>query len=637
MSLQIWLPLDGKNNNQGLLSPNLIESSVLYEGQGKISAKAFSNGTITIPAESISKIFNNEHISICFWIYINAEDGISNSTNFFGNSSMAAPNNRKFTLFTYPTINDLHYSWQNNETNKTFVGGVLYDILPSYKWTHVAITYENPKGTIYINGQQQTTFTGISASSSFSFDTSICKSSGLHYINDFRLYDHCLSKKEVQEISKGLILHYPLDSNGLGNDNLITTMSSGGRTTLVDAYTLDADFSQNKDTYGRFHVSPALEYDKTYTLSFNVDNFPEGSEWSWWLWNKSNYSFIVNKNGYYTYTFTPKESILSSIENALTIFLFDDGSRTNPANIVRFSNFKIEEGAKATSWVPHRENELYQSYNPNPLLIEDVSGYNNNGTMVQEMKISSNSPRNNCSTVWSNNTNFIHIPALFSFGQEVPELTICGWFKTNTINGTAPGLFNFGYNYFIRGRITQSNTNAGLWVIARNGGTINQSQLTASAGYHLADGNWHHYAYVFDNGILKIYIDGKLKATADKSSYGTNLIVGETSSSGAQNGMTNWGLGGATPTGEKFLGNQSDFRVYIQALTDNEILEIFEGRPAIDKNNNFYICHLDEISTPENPIITKTCTASIPDSFIESDSFYIDKKDIQSNYFYENY
>jgi len=33
-------------------------------------------------------------------------------------------------------------------------------------------------------------------------------------LNDFRLYDTVLSPREVKEISKGLVLHYPLSMPG---------------------------------------------------------------------------------------------------------------------------------------------------------------------------------------------------------------------------------------------------------------------------------------------------------------------------------------------------------------------------------------------------------------------------------------
>ena len=39
-----------------------------------------------------------------------------------------------------------------------------------------------------------------------------------------RIYDHCLSDKEVQEIAKGLILHYKLDDPYVENSNIINSI-----------------------------------------------------------------------------------------------------------------------------------------------------------------------------------------------------------------------------------------------------------------------------------------------------------------------------------------------------------------------------------------------------------------------------
>ena len=124
--------------------------------------------------------------------------------------------------------------------------------------------------------------------------------------------------------------------------NLISTMVAGGRTTLNGAYGLDADFSQNKDTYGRFNMATPLKLGTPYTLTFNVSNFPDGATWSWQLWNRSEYSFKITKNGAYSYTFIPDATKLPA-DYSLSLFLFDDGTRTNPANVVKFTNFSIVE------------------------------------------------------------------------------------------------------------------------------------------------------------------------------------------------------------------------------------------------------------------------------------------------------
>jgi hypothetical protein len=55
----------------------------------------------------------------------------------------------------------------------------------------------------------------------FAKDTVLIYNDSGRYINDFRLYNHCLSPKEVKEISKGLVLHYPMDNCSIEANNLL--------------------------------------------------------------------------------------------------------------------------------------------------------------------------------------------------------------------------------------------------------------------------------------------------------------------------------------------------------------------------------------------------------------------------------
>lgn len=205
MSLRVWLPLNGNLNNQGASTCNPVQATAPTYVDGKIG-KAMSTGAFYLPAAEVAKFYNNDTMSFCFWLYPIGSGSVG--TPVLGQSTMTAGDNRMFTIFQYPTPNDLHLSWQNNDQNNaTFFSSSDTGFFTASQWTHCAIVYAGTSIKIYKNGSLFKTYSCTKATrTNFSYNVPLPNTS-IRYLNDIRIYDHCLSDKEVKEISKGLCLH----------------------------------------------------------------------------------------------------------------------------------------------------------------------------------------------------------------------------------------------------------------------------------------------------------------------------------------------------------------------------------------------------------------------------------------------
>lgn len=257
MSLQIWLPLNGNLNNQGLsnLQFQLVNSTnTTINDNGKIG-KCYNNNSNTAGGiVSTSKIsLGQQHSMFCWFkfssLMSNSSLGGSLVSTHYHNGNYGTGITIRYVSSTtgYLSVNTGNGS---SRTYNTYYGTTL---LQADTWYHGGFTYDGTNIKIYVNGKLEKTqsYTNMSMPENYIglFIWSLNSQTPLNnykldgYLNDVRIYDHCLSQKEIEEISKGLVLHYKLDNqfvdsttiydssgyNNNGSINNITVLNDSSR------------------------------------------------------------------------------------------------------------------------------------------------------------------------------------------------------------------------------------------------------------------------------------------------------------------------------------------------------------------------------------------------------------------------
>lgn len=597
--LCLWLPFtDGTTKNYGLTNMDVVDYGTSVYDQGKLGKCRSFVGNGYLQLSNTFGIESGKDFSCCYWIKEISNNILSKFRVVYqcGNLIIGHYGN-KFDIYSI-TGNTLDLAYVCDTT----------------EWVHCCMTYQSSNNTvtIYINGvkcstSQPKNLTGLSGTTALigkrSSETYLFEG----YLNDFRIYNTCLSPRQIKEISKGLICHYPLGEvdGKIGGRNLIKNGKGNVKAgffknfpTVTDEY---GEFTlKSKKTYKGIILDGFVyecrdypvgeKYTWSYDIMYTAWNFPTGSNRGE-LWMGQRYVNapsgetatgawrgvtqhnlpVVGQNGcelnkwyHVKQTVTIPQKASSNVGQQGIISFYNSNANVEASFTARLKNVKLEKSSTATPWTPAPEDDA--SFYDN--VIYDTSGYCNNGSVTDSTcpTWSSDTPRYKGSYVFNGNKQVIDTPNVFH--QE--DITISFWFKRLKDTNTRQFLFTIWEGFSCE--LTADDIP--LFRIATDVShavdALSDKKITVNDG-------WTHFCGVYKNGeYSKIYINGQLKKSVSSASKIYWNI--HSSKIGIYNSLNTY-----------YNGQISDVRIYATALSDSDILELYQSSASVDNNGNLML------------------------------------------------
>lgn len=588
LSLLYWLPMLGSLKNQGLSEATPVNHGATINNSGKLGKYYSFSGSSQYIDTGFKESISTGDFTISAWVKLTS-DTTKTYQPIISNKTTAA-NSVGFAI--YFNHNQNKFLWSTADgTNATeiWTTNTFADVYNT--WTHVVMVRNSsdPKiGYFYINGERQDLASvppvrNITNATYNMIIGDIATHNNAAYlwtgdICDVRIYDEAIPPKLAKEISKGLVLHYPLNRGGFGGDNLFTGskdfsgtwVNSGAWTTSTEKYK-GFTVKEKSSQWGGITQNISCSNGDIFTISFyakvesggricsihrsslgNVTtgltilggNFISGTDWinatdDGTQWRKYWGTVKINSSDI-TY-------LQWRIENSIS------GKKLS------ICGMKIEKGSIVTPWIPNSADTLYSSMGLDSNIEYDVSGYQNNGTITGTLNYSSDTPKYLASTAFDG-TQKISTP---SFTSEVKTMSV--WVKTTKDKNTSQFVCADSASKlcisFYKGCIISYFASSG-----------HSTGSKCALGSSYIENGWNHIVVVSTgSGTRDVYCNG-VKLTPTTNDYWSYTSAGFTV--GARNSNT--------PC--YFYGYISDVRAYTTALSADDVLELYHTPVSIASN-----------------------------------------------------
>lgn len=591
MGLLVWMPLNGNLDNQGL-------ASVAVEQSG--GTEAYNAGKIGQALQcagnsfyNISPITIGNEATIAWWektsVAAKVPFTLVTDASSYGLTVWGSNSTHIYTLNTGDGANDPFKNGTNNVTS-------IYD----GKWHHFAVTFGNSVAKLYIDGAYAGTAQTFKSPSATAKTLRLAGGSNNAHsydfngmLNDFRVYDYCLSPKEVRELSRALVVHYKLDENCQVMDNCYTnpTFNSSSQAARWShrASVGSGSYSQNTNKDFIFNKSNTYSHKISYTgdgyyLCYQSPEFAGGYRSVQAIVKLSDGSEPDSTKIRFRWNAgvgTAPPTQYYSLGDGFYLLKVDGFRQSGSNDLV---GIRINSGITAYISEAYLENDrkvCSDILDASPTVITDRSGYGRHAARMTPLIMEVDSPRYDLCVANSEN---YPLRATFDFPQ-TSGLTVACWVNMATWGWQGSGVFS------TTGQIASTPTDYNSTTFNHYDGYI-RMRGTNGTTYGIACptisdipvNGWHHVALTHDGSQANLYIDGVLKRTMNVP---TPLVAFK---------RLYLGTSFAGGTNRACQGKWSDFRMYATALSAEDIKELYSVSASVDNLGNLHCYEAEELA-----------------------------------------
>ena len=603
--LKIWFPGTNDTEDYGLGGTQWINDNVVIADDGKLGKCLSFNGSNSRLSTTNFELSNNWS----FACWAKDDSSVTNWRLLIMLNTTGSDADTQMSLW-------LHTGEKRFEVcaNGKYVSSVKY--VPG-QWNHFAATYDGLQILVYLNGVKVYTLSdsneqlvrhnltigarGTNANGGHEGATSYFY--GL--VNDLRIWDNqVISPREIKELSKGLVLHYPLAMPG--QENLVTGSNTnststnkwfghssvGGNASTIEVdetgtncvkVTRDSTAQSSWDflSYDAL-LRNQLKTNTTYTLSFDAKPSVDGTITLNGFMNSNatnnmttsvvqvQSNLLANKWNHCVYHCTTLNSFDGITISGQIVYLLRSASLKGVNTTVLFKNIKVEEGEIDTPWVPNSADAFYTSLGFDDGIEYDVSGYEHNGTKYGVITYDADTPRYETSAYFNGSSDIRS--AKSSFGWfDFKEGTVAAWFKpANTTQQWASVGVQNDSGQGSRSFSVCNYSGKAATVVGYDSSLGNQS-----SDYSMSANVWYHLCATITNGdTVKLYVNGELVQTRTV-----------TNTTGTIASTTQFAVGVDLPgSDERFTGHLSDVRFYTTCLNELDVRELYNTSMSLSNN-----------------------------------------------------